>query len=353
MHKKKILIIGSYTADYPRNKVLLDVLKERYDVEEANIKEQGLRKYALFLRQLFLQGREKDMVIAMQPAHKFALLLFCYKIFTRKRIIIDAFYSIYDSFVYDRKLVGRVSVKAVYYYILDFLLCRAGDMMLFDTKEHKKYFQKTFRLSHKKKTAIVPVSLDLSYHDSVQPYFFQDKNFHVVFYGYYIPLQGVEYIVRAAKEVESIKDIHFTFIGSGQTRKEINVLAKKLELTNCAFLDRVPYATLLSYVKGADICLGIFGASDKTVRVIPNKVLDAAACGKMVLTARTSALERYFEEGRDILYCKSADAHDLAEKIRYAYNHRQELRSLGERSRNIVERYFSKQSLQKIVAKEL
>jgi len=69
------------------------------------------------------------------------------------------------------------------------------------------------------------------------------------------------------------------------------------------------------YIKKADICLGIFGDTQKTQRVIPNKVYEAIAMKKPVITADTPAVRELFTDRKNILFCKTADPEDLAEKI--------------------------------------
>ena len=91
------------------------------------------------------------------------------------------------------------------------------------------------------------------------------------FHGYFIPLQGVEYIFETAKILEK-KDVKFNIIGS-----KIKKQYQNKNFSNVNFIENVPYKKLPVYISEADICLGIFGDTTKTKRVIPNKIYEAIA----------------------------------------------------------------------------
>ncbi|MFA6459679.1 MAG: glycosyltransferase [Patescibacteria group bacterium] len=141
------------------------------------------------------------------------------------------------------------------------------------------------------------------------------KKFIVGFWGKFIPLQGVPYIIEAAKILEFDSDINFELIGDGQTYQESISLAKKLGLTNICFAGQVPFIEMPLRIKKYDLCLGIFGETEKTLRVIPNKIYEAIACVKPVITANTPAIKELFYDQNNILLCQRANAKDLAEKI--------------------------------------
>ncbi|MEK7583051.1 MAG: glycosyltransferase [Patescibacteria group bacterium] len=109
-----------------------------------------------------------------------------------------------------------------------------------------------------------------------------------------IPLQGVPYIRKAAEILRGDHDISFRIIGDGQW---------------------VPYEDLPNLIRAADACLGIFGDTDKTLRVIPNKVYEAIAMAKPVISSDTPAIRELFTDRENILLCRRADPEDLAEKI--------------------------------------
>jgi glycosyltransferase involved in cell wall biosynthesis len=139
--------------------------------------------------------------------------------------------------------------------------------------------------------------------------------FHILFWGNFIPLQGVEYIIRAAKILENDKNIIFTLIGSGQTFNQVKKEADNLKIRNVRFLCKLPVGELPPFISKADVCLGIFGDTDKAQRVIPNKVYEAIAMAKPVITGDTPAIRELFADRENILLCQTANPNDLAEKI--------------------------------------
>src|SRR5205823_1548582 len=62
--------------------------------------------------------------------------------------------------------------------------------------------------------------------------------------------------------------------------------------------------------------LGIFGASAKAARVIPNKVFQALACGAPVVTADTRAARELLADGESALLVPPGDPEALAAALR-------------------------------------
>ena len=314
-----VCYFGNYEPEYNRNRVIINGLKKN-NVEVIECQENysvGIIHYFRLLKKLrqLIKKQKIDLIIvgAIDFSRPLVILV---KLFFSTPVVWDAFYSVYEARVYDRQWLSKRHPKAILYYVLEWLCTKLADVILLDTNQHIDYFVKLFKANpHKFLRVFVGADNEL---------FLLDKNnedqtdniFLVEFYGKYIPLQGVEYIIRAAKILEKYSDIKFKLIGNGQTYVTIRKLAVELDIKNIEFIsDRLPYTEIVGLVAGCQVGLGIFGANEKTQRVIPNKVYEMVAMKKPVISANTPAIKELFCDRQDILLCHAADADDLAAKI--------------------------------------
>jgi glycosyltransferase involved in cell wall biosynthesis len=139
-----------------------------------------------------------------------------------------------------------------------------------------------------------------------------DRLFEVLFFGSFLPLHGVEIIAEAARLLAKEKDIRFRFIGQGQTYPRVRAFFREHGLANAEFLGRLPLSRLPGEIGRADVCLGVFGRTEKSRRVVPHKIYQALAMGKAVVTARNPAVEEFFIHRRSIYMCDEPLAASLA-----------------------------------------
>lgn len=226
---------------------------------------------------------------------------------TNKRVVVDFFMSNYDTSVNDRKIIPPDSIIAKQCYFIDWTSLKLADIAIVDTEEHKKYFCREFD--------IIPSKMRIIHVGSDESVFYpmkkSKKEFIVYFHGYFTPLHGIEKIIEAAS---MIPDCKFILVGEGQTKAKAMALSKKLKTKNVHFLKKQSLAKLPLSLKEADICLGIFGDSEKAKRVIPYKVYNALAMKKPVITARTPASEGILEHGINAYLCKNTPE-DIAKAI--------------------------------------
>lgn len=304
-----VCYFGIYDPNYTRNRIFIKGLKQNgVQVIECATKEKGIKKYFdLIKKHKKIKGKYDCMIVGF-PGQQCVILA---RFLTSKPIFFNALVSLYDSLVGDRKTVKKGGLKALYFWVLDWLACRFSTLVILDTETHADFFAKNFHLP-KKKFACVLIGSD---DDFVKPLEnIKDEKFTVYFQGFFNPLQGVKYIIEAASILSNEK-IVFNIIGKGQNYEKLKKQASDLQICNINFIDPVPYDKLKEYMSKAHICLGIFGETDKAARVIPNKVYDALASKMPIITSDTLAIKELLKDREDVLFCRRSDPKDLADKI--------------------------------------
>ena len=229
-------------------------------------------------------------------------------------LLFDAFVSTYDTLVNDRQVFSPNSPGAKASSWLDAQACRRADHLLCDTRANAGYFisqhavpaDRIDRIFVGCDETLFKPSTRVIKHDTIE----------VLFYGTYLPLHGVDVIVKAAELLQDHPQIHVSILGDGKGRPEIQKLAEAQQLSNVRFLPAVPIAELPAFIGQADICLGgPFGSGQKADRVITGKTFQMLAMAKPVIVSANLANPELLTDRRDALFCKRADPRDLADAI--------------------------------------
>jgi glycosyltransferase involved in cell wall biosynthesis len=306
----RVLFFGRYDPNYSRNVVLMKGLRlNGVEVVECRVSPSARFWPVRLIWQYVRQWPQFDVMLVAFPGQEVMLLA---RWLTRKHVIFDAFTSHYGGYVLDRERVERSSVRARWYRFLDRWSCRLASRVLLDTQAHVEFFISQYGLDRGPFRRIF-VGTDTDAFQVVdEP---GDESFRVHFHGHYIPHHGAEVIVRAAVLVRD-EGIRFRLIGSGQLRSKCESLAKHLNADNIEFIDNVPYRDLAGYMSSSHVCLGVFGTNPKTFLTITNKIFEASACGRVTVTADTSALRELFTPGYDIVAVQPGSPERLADALR-------------------------------------
>ncbi|PIR41801.1 MAG: hypothetical protein COV30_01240 [Candidatus Yanofskybacteria bacterium CG10_big_fil_rev_8_21_14_0_10_37_15] len=308
----RVLYFGTYDPDYSRNAILIKGLRENgIEVLECRDRTRSFLKYInLFFKHIKFIGKY-DLMIVGFPGQEVTFLA---KIITLKPIVLDIFTSHFMGYIIDRKRYALNSFRARYFRFLDKWSCRLADLILLDTQAHINYFVDEFKLTDKKFKKIwlgartdIFRPVDLNQNNSGDP-------FLVLFWGSFIPLQGVEYIITAAKILEK-ENIVFNLIGRGQTYVKNKKFAESLGLKNINFLGRISNGELTDFIRKSDVCLSTFGPGIKSEITIQNKIFETLSSKRPLVTARTEAVLELFNDREHLLLCNKTDAQDLADKI--------------------------------------
>lgn len=317
---KKLLYIAGAKPSYPRNTMALKMLREKFTLYEitSTAGSYFLRFPQVALKFIFSR-KNVDAIYVGFMGHPLVVLA---RLFSRQPIIFDVFISLYDSICLERRVVSPDSLLGKIIFLCDKVACQLSDVVIVDTATHAAWFTKTFNLPPKKIKVFYICADETLFRPqpSAREARYMDK-FVVEFHGGFIPLQGVEFIIRAAEKLKDQSEIFFRFLGNGRDLPMAKKLAQELKLANIEFIDDfVPLEKVPKFINESDVALGIFGLPEKTTRVVPNKAYEALACHKPLVTADTVAAREIFRDRENVLFCKAGDPADLAAKILALHN---------------------------------
>jgi glycosyltransferase involved in cell wall biosynthesis len=327
----KVLYFGMYSKgpEYPRNNNIIrslgdegiSVSEAHADIDESFRKRirvaSRLTSAVCFLLQLilsyavlswkFMKTPQVDAVIVGHPGyfHIHLARILC-RMFRKHVIVVyDVFIPLYDALVEDRRLLSSSSRLSKVLHAFESSCCKAADLCLIDTDAHKQYLMNEFNIS-RERIHVLRVGPTITNSYISPPNSLSDPVFKVLFVGTYIPLHGIEVILKAARLFGGDSGIVFYLVGSGQLSDAMHELAEKLNLRNVVFKNWVPISELGDFIRSHDIGLGIFGTTPKTGRVIPSKIYDMCTAGIPFVTSDTPAVREVFTH-RENAYLVPAD----------------------------------------------
>jgi len=246
-------------------------------------------------------------------------------------LVFNPLVSVCDTLVGDRGRFRAGSLAARALRAIDRRAFGAADLVVSDTAAHAEVFR-----------ALGARRVEVCFVGAEERVFRPgwEGGGPVLFVGKLIPLHGLDTILAAARLAP---DVPFRIVGSGQL--------DRLLADRPANVQRVPwveYEQLPGELYRASCALGIFAASPKAARVIPNKVFQALACGTPVVTADTPAARELLRDGESALLVPVDDPQALADAVRRvtpqlgagglaAYRKHASEEVLGARWRGVVE----------------
>jgi len=365
--KYSICFFGTYESSFPRTITLKEACRiKRFKVIECHkpfwenmtqkkdfFSIKSMIKYgvklmlaytSLAVRYLKLENHDA-VIVGYNGYFDIPLAKLLTKI-RKKTLIFTPVFPLYETLVEDRKYLNKTSIKSKLIHLVDAIGYRLADFIIIETKSYINYLCEEFTIP-KRKLFKIPLGADEeNFYLRLQKNKKKDmRHLKVLFYGKFIPLQGISYIVRAAKLLEEDKEVEFKIIGSGQLSDKIKRLSKALDIKNIDFIDWVNYKELPEHILNADVCLGIFGSTPKAQRGIPIKVYEALAMKKPIITGDTPAARDVFTHKANAVLCEMCNPEALADSIILLKENRELRANIAESGYRLYQEVFSSKQI--------
>lgn len=345
---KVCYVLSYYAARYVRTEALVEALRHLPFVElyEARNTRTGLVRYLETLWKL-LKVRLKhnpDVYIIGFRGHEIyfpARLI----IGPGKRVIFDEFVSPYDSLVHERKKLSPTARPARLLYSVERRILHSADLLLADTPAQAAQYSRTFQLPLAKFRPI-PVGVDeLAFALDGPRHDYGTDEFVVFTYATFLPLHGIDVILRAAALLREHPIRLVIAGGKGAPQAEFQETIRALGLTNVEHIPWIDFDLLPEYIRGADVCLGgPFGNTPQAQRVITGKTVQFMACGKATVVGESEETG-ILTSGQDCLIVPQGDARQLADAILWAFENPEALPALGDKARQAYLLHFSQERI--------
>jgi glycosyltransferase involved in cell wall biosynthesis len=170
----------------------------------------------------------------------------------------------------------------------------------------------------------------------------EGKGEYVVYAGRLSKEKGVSTLMESWRRLENIP---LKVMGVGLLDPEIRSLNRQRELNNVELLGQVTRSQVISILQSARFlvfpseCYESFGLS----------IVEAFACGLPVIASRLGAMAELVSDQRTGLLFTPGDSGDLADKVKWAWDHPKEIIGMGEEARREYEAKYTAEENYKIL----
>ncbi|MFB6281522.1 MAG: glycosyltransferase [Haloferacaceae archaeon] len=161
--------------------------------------------------------------------------------------------------------------------------------------------------------------------------------FTALYWGNFLPHHGLDTVADAARALAG-DGVEVVFLGTGPERDRIEAAVGGLD--HVRFEGYVPREELHRWIAVSGVCLGVFSAHPRALASLTNKVCEAAASGKAIVTERSPAMTEWFEHGESVYLVDPEDPAALADAVRTLRNDPEAVARLEAGAREVHERAF-------------
>ncbi|GGJ01882.1 hypothetical protein GCM10008995_09590 [Halobellus salinus] len=358
---RDVVLLGDYDYDYPREKLL----RRGFETAGATVHEcrfsetsRFIGVWKLLLLPLFYvrivrrmneidgSGVEIDAIVLT----KFNPLLIPIATYYARRfecpLVYDLFVSLYRTA--EMRDINPVIIRAV--AALERMVLRLPDYHLVGTNQFIDLYSDMYGIPSDRFVRLPPgADGDWFYpREGIE----KREPFTMLYWGNFLPHHGVGTILGAATELRD-KPYEFVFLGSGPETERYQRMADELALPNVRFEGFVPREEQQEWIASSHVCLGIFADDPRSLASVTNKVSEAVASKKAVITEESPAIDEWFEHGESIYTVPPEDPVGLADAIETLATERELIERLEPGGYEVYQREFDVDTIGEILSSRL
>jgi len=350
----QVTVATSYPKHYLNRKVENKSL-ETFSVEDGvgviRVKTLPLRKVNFIIRgisQLLLPflffrkikkfvDRSIDAVIIYSPPLPLGLLGNRIKRLYGAKIILN----VQDIFPQNAIDLGILKNKFLikFFEAIEKKVYQGADIITFNSEGGRRFLIEKKRLPPEKVITLYNWIDPALYQNLTKDISFRKEyklegKFIFLFAGIMGPAQGLDFLVKVAREVSDIKDIVFLLVGDGMEKEKIQEMIKKYSLTNVVVGPLVPKEDYPYLLKDVDVGVVCLSPRNKTP-FIPGKFLGYLAAGLPIIAFLNKESDGFsLVREANCGYAAVADNSKRAvEIVRRIYDEKEKLGELGRNGR--------------------
>jgi glycosyltransferase involved in cell wall biosynthesis len=210
---RRVLLAGTFEPDFARNRVILALLRrEGYDVRVVRRSLWGPVRYALLdqpklrlavrallvyvqLIYALVRAERPDAIFVLYPGYFDMPVVAVVARARRIPVVFDVFVSLHDTVVGDRALRPPTSLMGRLTRLVDRVACGLADVVLADTPAHADFLAELTGVE-RRRFRVLWLGAREDLFNPIPAATPEPKL--VLFHGTFIPLQGLDTIVRSA-----------------------------------------------------------------------------------------------------------------------------------------------------------
>lgn len=331
----RVCYFGTYRANYVRNQVILEGLRRQGIIVEechsilwrsvADRVEQaggGWKNPRFWLRVIraywelwrkHVKAPPYDIMLVGYPGQFDVYLGRLLSWWRRKPMALDILMSLH-LIAEERGLTQKSPITGKIIFWLEKGGLKLPDLLIADTPEYRDYYCHKYNLPPDR-FQLVPLGVDDGIYYPRPDQHPPNDYFRVIYYGTFIPLHGVETMIRAAAELRDHSNIRFDFYGDGQERPLAENLARELGLENVQFCGWIDKEKLPDEIAQSHLCLGVFGATKQSRCTIQNKIWEGMIMQRPVITGDSETTRQELTHKKHLYLVERANPKALAAGI--------------------------------------